>query len=204
MPVALALVRPDHEPPALEDGAVELGDGPLRRLLGLERRQREALRLAPAVALHLAGDDGADAPEPREERLGRDGPAQVAHKQRGLVARVLVERVDRRRAPIIKAPLFPSKFGCADRRVRGKGGAELVEREVRRLGVLVLAWRRVVPAGHGCSGSPRWCAAIAALVPRAVAVGRNDLAAIASCSGWQTGAWRQPNHHPVNSSASPP
>ena len=147
------VVRPDHEPAALEHRAVELGDGPLRRLLGLERRQREALRLAPAVALHLAGDDAPDAPEPREERLGRDGPAQVADEQRGLVARVLVERVDRRRAPVVETPLFPSEFGCADRCVRGKGGAELVEREVRRLGVLVLAWRRVVPAGHGCLAS---------------------------------------------------
>ena len=110
MPVALALVRPDDEPPALEDGAVELGDGPLRRLLGLERRQREALRLALAVALDLAGDDGADAPEPREERLGRDRPAQVADEERGLVARVLVERVDRRRAPVVEALLFFSKF----------------------------------------------------------------------------------------------
>ena len=153
MPVALALVRPDDEAPALEDRAVELGDGPLRRLLGLERRQREALGLALAVALDLAGDDGADAPEPREERLGRDRPAQVADEERGLVARVLVERVDRRRAPVVEAPLLPSEFGRRDRRVRGERGAELVEREVRRLGVLVrLCRRRVVPAGHGCSG----------------------------------------------------
>ena len=104
LPVALALVRPDDEPPALGTAPWNSARPAPPPRTGTSPARSPST--GPAVALDLAGDDGADASS-REERS--DVIAQLRLPTNSWLLLACRQRADRRRAPVVKTPL-PSKF----------------------------------------------------------------------------------------------